>query len=117
MCVLPLTAAGFSPADGTHRLLSRRQSGRQSRNGKPWGKGIAKKNRRWCGAAWTPHQRAFVPLLRGVLQHRLLRRLQHRGGFLGDGRALEEAWVLRTPEPHRIGEDEVAEIVIRQNPV
>src|SRR5712671_4708092 len=75
------------------------------------------KNRHWCGAAWTPHQWAFVPLLRGVLQYRLLRCLQHRGGFLGDGRALEETWVLRAPQPHRIGEDEVAEIVVRQNPV
>src|SRR5947209_7386899 len=33
------------------------------------------------------------------------------GGFFGDAGAFEEAGVLRAPEPHCIGEGEVAEIV------
>src|SRR6266404_5851023 len=33
------------------------------------------------------------------------------GGVFGDACALEEARVLRAPQPHRVGESEVAEIV------
>src|ERR1700721_4550527 len=54
---------------------------------------------------------ARAPLLRGVRQGRLLRRLEDRGGFLGDRGPLEEARVLRAPQPHRVGKGEVAEIV------
>src|SRR5579884_1633880 len=42
---------------------------------------------------------------------RSLRRGEHGGGFLGDARALEEARVLRAPQPDRIGKGEIAEIV------
>src|SRR5438045_4224170 len=56
-------------------------------------------------------------LFRGVLERRLLLRPEHRSGLLLDPRALEEARVLRAPQPHRIGEDEVAEIALRQHPV
>src|SRR5438105_12177587 len=56
-------------------------------------------------------------LFRGVLERRLLLRLEHRSGLFGDPRPLEEARVLRAPQPDRIGEDEVVEIALRQHPI
>src|SRR5919197_6745232 len=43
--------------------------------------------------------------------------LQQRGRFLGHRRALEEARVLRAPQPHGIAEDEVVEIALGDEPV
>src|SRR5213595_2755452 len=45
------------------------------------------------------------------------RGVENRGGFLRDPCALEEARVLRAPQPHRIGEDKVAEIVVGDEPL
>src|SRR4030095_5667594 len=111
MCLLPLTA-GFSPAAGNNRLFSRRQSWLTVRKWQALGEGSAKEN--VAGAVPLEHRTGELSslLLRGVLQDRLLGRLQHRGGFLGHCRALEEARVLRAPQPHRVGEHEVAEIVV-----
>src|SRR5262245_45076420 len=42
---------------------------------------------------------------------------QYRGGLLGDARAGEEIRVLRTPQPDRVSESEVAEIGGADHPV
>jgi len=40
------------------------------------------------------------------------RRVEYRGGFLGNPRALEKARVLRAPEAHQVGEHEITEVVV-----
>src|SRR5215471_15107647 len=46
-------------------------------------------------------------------RHELLPARQLRRGRLGHRGALEEPGVLRAPEVHGVGEDEVAEVVLR----
>src|SRR4030095_16075377 len=102
MCLLPLTA-GFSPAAGNNRLFSRRQSWLTVRKWQALGEGSAKEN--VASAAPFEHRTGELSslLLRGVLQDRLLGCLQHRRGFLGHTRSLEEARILRAPPTHRAG--------------
>ena len=73
---------------------------------------------RWRGSApllLGPEQgqaaRAALAALRVIPRQREAGFGEHRGGLFGDARAFEEAGVLRAPQPHRIGEGEVAEII------
>ena len=62
----------------------------------------------------SPPPGRFCSLLRCGADRRLV---QHLRGLPGDDRTFEEIGVLRAPEPHGVGEGEVAEVVLRDQPV